>query len=83
MIVIKAGSKPGIGYSWKCYEVFLGGEQVRKCTKVWALWNGGPGLVEYLPEKVNGQVYLDDSGTDVARAYRVGLVTVRGMEGEA
>jgi hypothetical protein len=72
VIVIKAGNTGG-----RRYEVFMGRELVNKATAVWALWNGGPGIVAYLPTTIDGLVYLDDSGTHAATAYRVGRVLVR------
>ena len=76
MIVIKAGKTGG-----RRYEVYLGREKVKEgVTAVWALWNGGPGIVSYYPTDVQGRAYLDLSGKHAATAYRIGRVTVREIE---
>lgn len=74
MIVIKPGARR--------YNVFLrnGREQVDTAFAVWALWNGGPGIVGYYPLTVRGLVYLDPCGTRAAAAFRIGRVTVRKAE---
>lgn len=75
MIIIKAGGG-------RRYEVFLRGgrEKVDAGFAVWALWNGGPGVVGYYPKDVHGHCYLDMAGDRVASAYRIGRVTVRTLE---
>lgn len=72
MIVIKPGGL-------RRYDVFLRGgrERVDTAFAVWALWNGGPGIVGYYPPDVRGHLYLDPCGTRVAAAFRIGRVSVR------
>lgn len=66
--------------SGKRYEVLLGSEPVPRAFSVWALWNGGLGIVGYFPVDVAGHVYRDPNGDRLASAYRVGIVKVRELE---
>lgn len=65
----------------ECYEVQIGEEEVRDVVSVRALWNGGPGIIGYLPRNVRGTLYIDPSGDRVATAFRLGWrVIVRKVE---
>lgn len=53
------------------YEIHGNGRKLDRVVRAWALWNGGPGMVEYHPVDVHGNVYLDDSNERVASAFRL------------
>jgi hypothetical protein len=72
IIALRAGATNG-----KSYAVFVGGKKVERCVSVRALWNGGPGIVEYHPTNIKGHVYLSiNHPKEVARAFLVGKVRV-------
>ncbi len=57
-------------------RVFLGGKEVDRVRSVRALWNGGPGIVEYTPTTADGHLLLTDNGKRMATAFRIGMVRV-------
>lgn len=76
MIAIEAGSG-------KRCRIFLGDEEITRCTGVWALWNGGPGIVRYFLLNDDGRIYFDPIADRIATGYRFGLrVRVEPMDNE-
>ena len=67
MIRAHAGGLP------KCVA-FINGRKIEDAFAVWALWNGGPGIVGYFPRTASGHHFLSVEQDDVARAYLLGLV---------
>ena len=62
-------------------QVFVNGSPRKRVLSVWALWNGGPGVIKYMVIDVNGSVFLDDPGRDLAIAYKLcRSVTLKPME---
>lgn len=62
------------------YHVRLNDEICESVFGVWALWNGGPGIVGQYLKDISGHLYLDIEGKTAARAYRLGIVHVRREE---
>lgn len=54
----------------KPVRVLIGGRVVTGAFAVYALWNGGPGVVGYYLRTVGGHLYITDG--EAARAWRIG-----------
>ena len=60
--------------SWPgTHDVFVNGKKndPPSVFAVWALWNGGPGVVGYYPRTAGGNVYLSPKSNSMACAYRL------------
>lgn len=62
-------------------DVFVNGKRASRVMAVWALWNGGPGVIEYAPKVANGNLILCDHVDEIATAFRFGWrVELRPLE---
>lgn len=51
------------------HDVWANGKEVSNVFAVYALWNGGPGIIGYFPETAGGRFYITDGV--VATAWRL------------
>ena len=68
MILLDA-SKPG--HSRRYHIIYVNGREHRFVQRVWALWNGGPGVIERI-YTVDGRMALVDG--DLAHTLHCGTV---------
>ena len=59
------------GHSRRYRRVLLNGREQNRVTRVWALWNGGPGVIERI-YTVDGRMALVDG--DLAHTLHCGTV---------
>ena len=59
------------GHSRRYCKIFVGGVEQRFVRRVWALWNGGPGVIERI-YTVDGRMALVDG--DLAHTLHCGTV---------
>ena len=51
------------------HDVWVNGKEANKVFAVYALWNGGPGIIGYFPETSSGRLYITDG--QAATAWRL------------
>ena len=73
MILLDA-SKPG--HSRRYHSIYVNGREHRFVQRVWALWNGGPGVIEKV-YTVKGKISLVDD--DLAFTLHCGIVRLEPM----